>query len=116
VAGRLAVTLDIEPARPFQLRHAMQEHHVENRVVGPLLVARLEVDLRAVAGGEEERFGDLGAGQEMNQHLLRLLLAVGHLLPQLDGRAAVVRADEQQGWLLASGSGRDEQGSAHQPT
>ncbi len=67
---------------------------------------RLQVESRKASA-------TLGTGEKMHQHLLRLLLVVGHLLPQLDGRAAVVGADEQQGRLLAGRGGGAEQWGAH---
>ena len=96
VAGGALVALDVEQAGALDLRRPRQEHQVEGRAVGLLLVARLQDDLGAVAGRQQQRFGDGGARQQVDQHLLGFLVAVGDALAQLDRHGVEVDAQQQE--------------------
>ncbi len=91
----LAVAFDVEAAFGLDVGRPFGEDEAQTETVGAAIVARHQEKLGAVAGGQQQGFGDLIGRHQTAQEILGVRAAVGHPLAQLDGGRAMVDADQQ---------------------
>jgi hypothetical protein len=87
VPVRVQVAFELQPVAAWRARSTMR---------APALAVGAAVDLGAVAGGHQHRIGHPGLAGELRQSIALALRREGELLPDLQGGAVVVDAENVQ--------------------